>query len=470
MKRNGYLIGLSVLLLIMVSCNNGKEDWIKAKSEKTVEALEAFVKAYPKSPYTAIANKTIDSIYSYMDLFKVDVNKKEGFIDNKGQIRIKNRFKKAFDFSGNFALVQDSILWGIINKKGEYIVKPEYDEISEFSEGLSAVKKDNKWGFIDTTGMLTINYMFDDVWTFTDNNALVKAGNKWGLIDKSGAYVIPPKYERAYINDKGSMMFTYDTTGSILQVLTCKNGKRIIKKHFEYFERKSDFFMRSFWSYTKKKVEGQPEETSTDCIDEFENGIARIIVNEKWGFISLDGKIIIEPEYEYCTCFENNIAIIQQNNLFGYIDNTGKILLTPKYIKAGNFYNGYAIVQIEDSDRMTFIDMTGKPMTNLNLQSVTAFSNGLAGVMINEKWGFIDKSFNLIIQPQFENAESFHNNFATVRIKEKWGLINRKGDIVVDCKYDRFEYNGKLFYVTENNLQAYIDTTGNYIWKSEPPK
>jgi len=323
-------------------------------------------------------------------------------------------------------------------------------------------------GFIDTTVKLSIPYIFDDAWLFSDDLALVEKDNKWGFINKTGSFVIPAKYQRAYINDKGSTMFTIDSLGNFMRTLTNKNGKKIIKKDFEYFELKSNFFGGSNWSYTDKESNEKSEEDSTDCIDEFENGIARIITNEKWGFINVEGDVVINPDYEYCTSFEDNIARIEKNDLVGYIDSKGKILITPQYIKGSNFFENYAIVQLENSDRITFIDKTGKPMTDLNIHSATSFSNGIAGVMINEKWGFIDKNFNLFIRPQYDDIESLQNNFVIVKSKDKWGLINRKGDIVVDYKYDRFEFKGKLAFVTENNLEAYIDTTGKYIWKSDP--
>lgn len=467
MKRISHLLYLSIFVSILVSCNNGKDEWIKAKSENTVEALENFVKAFPKSAYTELANKSIDSIYHFMDLFPVFVNNKFGFIDDKGQLRIKYRFIDALDFSGDFALVKDSLKWGIINKKGEYIIKPEYDEISEYSEGLSAVKKNNKWGFMDTTGMLTINYMFDDVWFFSDSLALVEKDNKWGFINRSGSFVIRPNYQQSYIKENCVMTYVYNSGGFLKKILSCENGKKIIKKEFEYLERQPDYLGNYIWNYTEKKNDHPSDATTTECIDEFENGIARIFVNGKWGFVNMEGKMVIRPEYDYCTTFENNIAIIQKDGLFGYIDITGKIVLPPRYLIASTFSEDYAVVQIENSDRITFINKAGKPMTNLKIQSSTSFKNGLAGALINNKWGFIDNNFNLTIQPQFDEVESFHNNLALVKIKDKWGIINRKGNIVIDCKYDRLEFKGEVLSVSENNIEAYIDTNGNYIWKTE---
>jgi hypothetical protein len=53
------------------------------------------------------------------------------------------------------------------------------------------------------------------------------------------------------------------------------------------------------------------------------------------------------------------------------------------------------------------------------------FSEGLARVQVGEKWGFIDKTGNLVIQPQFDEASEFSEGLARVRIGDKWGFVSR---------------------------------------------
>ena len=71
------------------------------------------------------------------------------------------------------------------------------------------------------------------------------------------------------------------------------------------------------------------------------------------------------------------------------------------------------------------------------------FSEGLAAVKIDGKWGFIDKSGQVVIQPQFSKPNLFakpsyfFGGLALVWAGEKWG---------------------------------YIDTTGKYVWGPVPQK
>ena len=71
-----------------------------------------------------------------------------------------------------------------------------------------------------------------------------------------------------------------------------------------------------------------------------------------------------------------------------------------------------------------------------------SFSEGLAGVEINGKWGFIDKRGNEVIPCKYDysnNGYFFSEGLAGVKLNEKCGFIDKKGKEVVPCKYDRAE-------------------------------
>ncbi|GAB4490103.1 MAG: hypothetical protein OHK0019_08530 [Saprospiraceae bacterium] len=60
------------------------------------------------------------------------------------------------------------------------------------------------------------------------------------------------------------------------------------------------------------------------------------------------------------------------------------------------------------------------------------FSEGLAPVQKNGKWGFIDKSGQIAIASQFDYVEkSFNNGTATVKRFSEQFRINKKGEMIV---------------------------------------
>ena len=54
-------------------------------------------------------------------------------------------------------------------------------------------------------------------------------------------------------------------------------------------------------------------------------------------------------------------------------------------------------------------------------------SVSLFPVVQNGKWGFIDKTGKIIINPQFDEVDFFSEGLCAVKIGNKWGYIDKKG-------------------------------------------
>jgi len=66
------------------------------------------------------------------------------------------------------------------------------------------------------------------------------------------------------------------------------------------------------------------------------------------------------------------------------------------------------------------------------------FKEGLAAVKQNGKWGYIDKSGNLIVPPQYDRVFDFYNGLSIVANGENsfregsWGIIDIQGNTIID--------------------------------------
>ena len=74
------------------------------------------------------------------------------------------------------------------------------------------------------------------------------------------------------------------------------------------------------------------------------------------------------------------------------------------------------------------------------------FSEGLAAVLLEGGWGFIDKAGTVSIQPKYFSDDitdiKFSEGFAAVKIDNgHWGYINRTGEMISKVRFDtnRFE-------------------------------
>ncbi|MDB5599895.1 MAG: hypothetical protein JWN71_1939 [Xanthobacteraceae bacterium] len=65
------------------------------------------------------------------------------------------------------------------------------------------------------------------------------------------------------------------------------------------------------------------------------------------------------------------------------------------------------------------------------------FSEGLAAVSIDGRYGYIDARGEIVIAPKFDLAGEFYQGLAEILVGDKTGVIDRKGDIVVPPIFQR---------------------------------
>ena len=101
-------------------------------------------------------------------------------------------------------------------------------------------------------------------------------------------------------------------------------------------------------------------------------------------------------------------------------------------------------------------------------------------MMPHKRWGFIDKTGHMVIEPQFDDVmrdqyggclpyshgifKNFSEGLCAVRISKKWGYINKKGMLVVSTKYDNAgTFSEGLACVGLGTKYGYIDKTGKEV-------
>ena len=92
------------------------------------------------------------------------------------------------------------------------------------------------------------------------------------------------------------------------------------------------------------------------------------------------------------------------------------------------------------------------------------FSEGLVGVNLNGKWGYIDKAGKEVIPIKYDYAKSFIEGLAAVALKGKWGYIDKTGKEIIPIKCDyAWDFSEGLALVMMNGKRGYIDTAGNVV-------
>lgn len=93
------------------------------------------------------------------------------------------------------------------------------------------------------------------------------------------------------------------------------------------------------------------------------------------------------------------------------------------------------MARVKLSGKWGYIDRTGRIVINPQFEEAGDFSEGLARVKVGGKWGYIDRTGRFLINPQFEEAGDFSQGLARVKLGGKWGYVDRRGEVVISPQF-----------------------------------
>lgn len=156
-------------------------------------------------------------------------------------------------------------------------------------------------------------------------------------------------------------------------------------------------------------------------------------------------------------------------------------IIPPKYDEIGESpFDGGNIIYYSDGLAMVtadgkygFIDTNGKAVVPPKYDYARSFSEGLAAVRlgdwINGKWGFIDVTGKELFMVNYEGVGDFFQGVVIVSSGEnggptpvQYGLIDKTGKELVPLKYDDMKSfsEGLAAALLRDGKWGYIDTTG----------
>lgn len=317
---------------------------------------------------------------------------------------------------------------------------------------LFPIKAGDKWGYVDNKGQYVINSQFDDAFNFSEGLALFKSTDgKFGFIGEDGKYVVNPIYKDASSFSEG------------LACVVMENGKP------QFIDKNNKIL------FIVDKAEY--------CFG-FKEGLARIKVKGKWGFVDKTGKVVVNPIYEDALDFRDGLAAVSKKDekkdevLWGYIDKNGAVKINFQFVKdkekmfcePGSFYEGLAFTS-SDGKQWGCIDKEGKYQINPQFEgdfgNPYEFKNGVSVVSQGGSYGFIDKKGKYIVNPQFKDARRFSSNsMAAVQHSDgKWGFVNKEGKYEINPQFEEVAvgFFGDVAFVKSSDKYGIIDKKGLYI-------
>lgn len=228
------------------------------------------------------------------------------------------------------------------------------------------------------------------------------------------------------------------------------------------------------WAYMNTKGEIKIS-LDVDLARLFRNGRAVVAkfkdpdgYNRTYGIIDENGSYIIEPTYLDAIDYSEGKTYIMKKGERGFINKNGEYIIPMDTLVGYPFFEGMAPVSNKQF-KFGYIDSTGKMVIEPQYDEGKRFSEGLASVNINGKIGFIDKNGDFIIRPTFAFSQDFQDGHCFVgRASETyepiWGIVNKSGLLTVNFKYqDAKGFDMGIGMVKLDDKYFFIDPLGNKI-------
>ncbi len=193
--------------------------------------------------------------------------------------------------------------------------------------------------------------------------------------------------------------------------------------------------------------------------------------NGRWGAANLQGKVIVEPSYDFIyTTSVSGFAVIQSKSLVGVIDSTGNIILPPEYkniIVATEKYfvvwndSLAAIYQHNIGFVSDFLYSDFHLIPNKLFSIRNPFTKEIS-VYFFEK----DFSENYDFDNIVKTIKIGNNDFFSVKKGRFLGLINENGKTIIRPVFDKIEViSTGYFVVSQTGLLGLFDSKGNELLK-----
>lgn len=298
--------------------------------------------------------------------------------------------------------------YGIIDFYGNKITKAEYSSIESllYKEGYLIVGKDNKYGIINGKGKEVVEINYDTITAdgyYNENSKYKFAGFIIGNKTENG-------YQYGYINYKGEILLNteYNEVDRVTEIVDDKNVYLVA----------------------------------------FKNGQAGILKNKKY---------ILQHQYEDIEYNKKNqLFLVQKLSKQGIIDLEGKQIINTEYDYI--FISGNKIIAQKNDENYIFDTMGNKEESKIQEELIsTDNDNYFITIGENEKYGVLNKNGEILINNEYQYIEYAFDDYFIATKNGKIGVLNYLNEIKIEFKYDVIQK------IENTNILQAITTKDNTI-------
>ena len=316
---------------------------------------------------------------------------------------------------------------------------------------------------ISLKNLLTEETITKDVTTLTAYITCYENG-KWGVIDNKGAIVIEPTYEEMIvIPNKNKDVFictniinrvdeTYNT-----KVIN-KDGEEILKDFnnvtvFENSNNNQVWYEDNVLRFEKDgkyglidyygKVVLEPEFSNIEVLQGNEKSLIVEKDGKKGLYLASSNELMINPEYQEIKALsekhEDGYLVKNDQGKYGLISLDKKVVLEPKFdaIRSVHGNNLYVVV---DNGKEQIIDSSGRVILSAKFDSVEEINTNNIIIKNGGKYAAISPSGEEILKAEYDNLKFIKGNTYIAEKDGKYGVIAEDGTQPVEYKYKLMYY------------------------------
>lgn len=198
--------------------------------------------------------------------------------------------------------------------------------------------------------------------------------------------------------------------------------------------------------------------------DKISGGLLPVLRNGRVGYVNMQGRETIPAMYDmlkesqgWARPVSEGRIVVKQNGHYGVIDTANKTIVPfSAAISDIDDYRG-GMTRVRKNQAISWLDKNGKPTRDPNSNSKADSQTSTTNENVKEiqqsapsssfttlqprqqdgRWGFVDDNNVTMITYSFDEVRPFSEGLAGVRIDNEWGFVNLGGELVIPFRFDK---------------------------------
>lgn len=340
-----------------------------------------------------------------------------------------------------YYFVTNGSLHGLLSWDGETIISCEYNgiDLNEY-EGFFSVKRNGRKGLMSRAGEELLPCAFDDCGVIDEHFLWARGDKTYGIYSSEGEKVQPCKFNSFFIYEG-------------------KKKKEVSLSDFAQLDRRQHPDLYAVVSGKVGTLDSKKFTTKLPCAYDYLSDFApRMKITN--GVLT-----------------EQRLAVCRLNGKYGIVNSEGKQIQPMAFDELRKDVSDPSSKELPDmgsardlhvriGDKWGILTADGEQLAEVKFDSVGVFHDGLAVVKAAERYGYIDRSGEIVIPIQWMAAYDFSEGLAALRVDKKhFQFINTAGTVVIKSKkYDSVgRFRNGICRVVKGGKVKWIDTRGKEL-------